>query len=85
METGPGADHLHDGPPGDARQNDPGVKGRGDQLLGAVTVPQQDEQVHGPDFGNLVIWSKQPQTLLTAVLLRNLNGIRIANVELSLN
>ena len=58
---------------------------RRDQLLAAVTVPQQDEQVHGPDLGNIVIWSKQPQALLTAVLLRNLNGIRIANVELSLN
>ena len=78
----PGAAHLHDGPPGHSRQDDPWGQWRCDKFLRPVLTSQQDENVHRSDLRYLVIGTKEPETLLATVLFRNLNQNRVTNPRL---
>ena len=73
-EVGPGAAQLYDGPPSDPGQDGALVQGRCHQLLASVASSEEDEEVHGSDLCDLVVITKEPETLLAAVLLCNLNS-----------
>ena len=69
VELSPFGDELNDASPGDAGQDDALVQGRCDELLLAVAVIDEGEDIHGANLGDLVIFSEEPKHLLAAKLL----------------
>ena len=69
LKLAPLGDELDDGPAGHAGQDDALVEGRGHELLAAVAVIEEGEDVHGADLGDLVVLAEEPDHLLATQLL----------------
>ena len=73
-DAGPRGHHLDDGAPRDPRQDDAAGQRRGDQLEAAGLCPQEGEEVHGAHLCDLVVLAVEPEALVAALALRNLQA-----------
>ena len=70
LKLAPFGGELDDATTRHSWENDALVQARRHELLLAVGIFHEDENVHGANFGNLVILAEEPQHLLTAIFFR---------------